>query len=230
MEDNKLSLHPYIRLLFLICGLTGVLLINKIEWLLCFYIIVIFSFFLSGKLKSHLSFLLFAFVPIYLSFILLYIIVLKEKNWDFIHLKLMKLILLTSVIQITLSIPVPQLVSTFKKCGLKNEVLITVLGAFTVWTDISYRSEKIITARFARGFVGQRTIFNKAKQFPFVLVPLVVGILRTSTERADSWEQKNILQLVNRKESEEINYPLVLNLMLSIASLGWLFFSILSNE
>lgn len=87
---------------------------------------------------------------------------------------------------------------------MKGESLITVLGAFTVWTDVSYRSEKIITARFARGFVGRRTIINKAKQFPFVLVPLVVGILRTSTERADSWGQKNILQLVEKSTTEKV--------------------------
>lgn len=223
MGNNKLCLHPYIRLLFLICGLTGILLINKIEWLLCFYFIVIISLFVfSGQIKKHLNLLLFAIVPIYLSFILLYIIILKEENWDFIHLKVLKLILLTSVIQITLSIPAEQLISTFKKWRLKGEALITVLGAFTVWTDVSYRSEKIITARFARGFVGKRTIINKAKQFPFILVPLVVGILRTSTERADSWEQKNILQLVEKSTTEKSNYPIGLNLILVSVSLSWL--------
>jgi energy-coupling factor transporter transmembrane protein EcfT len=228
MEDNKLSLHPYIRLLFLICGLTGVLLINKIEWLLCFYFIAIIPLFIfSGQFRKHLNLLLFAMIPIYLSFILLYIVVLKEGNWDFIHLKVLKLILLTSAIQITLSIPAEQLITTFKKWGLKGEALITVLGAFTVWTDVSYRSEKIITARFARGFVGKRTIINKAKQFPFVLVPLVVGILRTSTERADSWEQKNILQLVKRNKAEKVNYQISLNTVLVIASLSWLLLSVL---
>lgn len=197
MEGNKLSINPYIRLLFLAGSLTGILLINKIEWLLCFYFIVIIPLFvLSSQIKRHLNLLLFAFVAIYLSFILLYIVVLKEGNWQFIHLKILKLLLLTSAIQITLSIPANQLISTFKKWGLKGETLITVLGAFTVWTDVTYRSEKIITARFARGFVGKRNRINTAKQFPFVLVPLVVGILRTATERADSWGQKNILQLI----------------------------------
>lgn len=184
-------------------------------------------FVFSGQIKRHLNLLLFAIVPIYLSFILLYIIILKEENWDFIHLKVLKLILFTSVIQLTLSIPAEQLITTFKKWRLKGETLITVLGAFTVWTDVSYRSEKIITARFARGFVGKRTIINKAKQFPFVLVPLVVGILRTSTERADSWEQKNILQLVEKNMVEESNYPIELNLILVLISLSWLLISIM---
>lgn len=207
MEDNKLNINPYTRLLFLAGSLTAILLITKIEWLLCIYFIVIIPLFvLNGQIKRHLNLLLFAFVPIYLSFVLLYIVVLKEGNWQFIHLKILKLLLLTSVIQITLSIPANQLISTFKKWGLKGETLITVLGAFTVWTDVSYRSEKIITARFARGFIDKRNRINTAKQFPFVLVPLVVGILRTATERADSWTQKNILQLVKGVKEKKESY------------------------
>lgn len=228
MGNNKLYLQPYIRLLFIICGLTGILLTNQIECLLVFYLVVIIPLFVfSGQIKKHLNLLLFAMVPIYLSFILLYILVLKEGNWGFIHLKVLKLILLTSVIQITLSIPAEHLITTFKKWRLKGEALIIVLGAFTVWTDVNYRSEKIITARFARGFVGKRTIINKAKQFPFVLVPLVVGILRTSTERAESWEQKNILQLVEESRIEKRNYPIALNMILILLSLGWFLLSII---
>lgn len=219
MEDNKLSINPYFRLLFLAGSLTGILLINKIDWLLCFYFIVIIPLFvLCGQIKRHLNLLLFAFVPIYLSFVLLYIVVLKEGNWQFIHLKILKLLLLTSVIQITLAIPSNQLISTFKKWGLKGETLITVLGAFTVWTDVTYRSEKIITARFARGFVGKRNRINTAKQFPFVLVPMVVGILRTATERADSWTQKNILQLVKGDKENKASISNVVKSFLTIIS------------
>lgn len=228
MTNNNLSLHPYVRLLFLACSLTGILLVDKIVWLLCFYFITIISLFIfSGQIKKHLNLLLFAFVPIYLSFILLYIVILHAGSWNFIHLKVLKLVLLTSVIQISLFIPAEHLISTFKKCGLKGEALITFLGAFTVWTDVSYRSEKIITARFTRGFVGKRTFINKAKQFPFVLVPLVVGILRTSTERADSWEQKNILHLVENYKTEKNNYPIGLNLISILNSLSWVLISVL---
>ncbi|MFN8429789.1 MAG: ATP-binding cassette domain-containing protein [Spirosomataceae bacterium] len=219
MEDNKLSINPYIRLLFLAGSLTGILLINKIELLLCFYFIVIVPLFvLNGQIKRLLNLLLFAFIPIYLSFILLYIVVLKEGNWQFIHLKILKLLMLTSAIQIMLSIPANQLISTFKKWGLKGETLITVLGAFTVWTDVSYRSEKIITARFARGFVGKRNRVNTAKQFPFVLVPLVVGILRTATERADSWTQKNIFQLIKGDKENRVSSSNVVRSFLTIIS------------
>lgn len=232
MEINKLSIHPYIRLAFLAGGIVGTTLVNELTSLLIFYSVLIVPVFLfSDQLKKHMNFMLFGMLPIFLSFILLYIIILKGSNgdWGFINLKMMKLILVTSVIQITLSIPSEDLIHTFKKWGIKGEALITVLGAFTVWADITYRSEKIITARFSRGFVGKRTIFNKVKQFPFVMVPLVIGILRTSTERAESWEQKNILQLVNKVQTEKLNFPLPLNVILLITSLCWLLLGILNK-
>ncbi len=230
METNKLSIHPYIRLIFLIAGIAGTILINEFAWLLLFYTILILPLFIfSGQIRKHINLMLFGMLPIFLSFILLYIIVLKGSNgnWHFINLKMLKLILVTSIIQIALTIPSENLIYTFKKWGFKGESLITILGAFTVWADVNYRAGKIITARFSRGFIGKRTIINKAKQFPFVLVPLVIGILRTSTERAESWEQKNILYLVDKAKPEKLNYQLFLNILLLFVSLCWLLLGII---
>lgn len=192
--------------------------------LLAFYLAIVLPLsFLSGQIRKHINLMLFGIVPILLSFILLYIVVLKGVNggWNFIALKILKLVLYTSMLQFCLLIPSENLISTFKMWGLKGETLITVLGAFTVWADVSYRAEKIITARFSRGFIEKRTFFSKAKQFPFVLVPLFIGILRTSTERAESWEQKDILHLVQNFKPEKVNYPAFLNSLLFAVSIGW---------
>lgn len=225
METNKLSIHPYVRLLFLIGCIVGTILISKSIWLLFFYAILILPLFIfSRQIKKHINLVLFGMLPIFLSFVLLYILVLKGSagNWDFVILKMLKLILFTSIVQISLSIPSENLIHTFKKWRFKGESLITVLGAFTVWADVNYRAGKIITARFSRGFIGERTIINKAKQFPFVLVPLVIGVLRTSTERAELWGQKNILHLVENAKTEKTKYSIFLNVLLLFVSMCWL--------
>jgi energy-coupling factor transporter transmembrane protein EcfT len=221
MEDNKLYINPYIRLIFLSCCIVGTILINNIFWLISCYAVIVLPLFLYGcQIKKHIKLMLFGMLPIYLSFILLYILVLKGSNgdWDFINLKILKLVLFTSVIQLALSIPDQYLISTFKFWGLKGEALITILGAFTVWTDVSYRADKIITARFSRGFIKKRTIVQKIKQFPFILIPLVVGIMRTATERAESWEQKDIMYLVEVNKSEYVKSPLFLNIFVFVVS------------
>ncbi|MEQ1625251.1 MAG: hypothetical protein ABL870_11205 [Sediminibacterium sp.] len=233
MEINNLYLHPFIRLSFLVGGITGSFLINLPVLLLSFYSLLILPLFiLSGQIKKHINLMLFGMLPIFLSFVLLYIVVLKSSNgdWNFIYLKMLKLILFTSIIQLTLSIPSENLISTFKMWRLKGEALITVLGAFTVWADVNYRAGKIITARFSRGFIGKRTVISKAKQFPFVLVPLVIGILRTSTERAESWEQKNILHLVEVSKYPEENYSFLLNRVLLFVSICWLLLGIFHKQ
>jgi len=230
MGAHKLSIHPYIRLIFLIGSIAGTILINKPALLLLFYATLILPLFVfSGQIKKHINLLLFGMLPIFLSFVLLYIIVLNGNNggWDFIVLKILKLSLFTSVVQITLSIPSDNLIHTFKKWRFNGDSLITVLGAFTVWADVNYRAGKIITARFSRGFIGKRTIINKAKQFPFVLVPLVIGILRTATERAESWEQKNILHLLENVEIEKSNYSIYLNALLLFVSICWSAFGVI---
>jgi hypothetical protein len=229
MEINKLFLHPYIRLLFLINSIIGTILINEILWLLSFYIFLILPVFIySGQIRKHVKLMLIGMLPIFLSFVLLYIIVLTSSKggWDFIYLKILKLVLVTSIVQFTLSIPPENLIPTFIMWRFKGESLITVLGAFTVWADINYRTGKIITARFSRGFIGKRTIVSKAKQFPFILVPLIIGILRTSNERAESWEQKNILKLVEANNIYKINYPILLNGLLLCTSICWLILGI----
>lgn len=225
MEGNKLYINPYIRLVFLICCIAGAILIDNILWLIGCYAVAILPLFLYGnQIKNHIKLMLFGMFPIYLSFILLYVIILRGNNggWDFINLKLLKLILITSTIQLTLLIPDQYLISTFKLWGLKGEALITILGAFTVWTDVNYRADKIITARFSRGFIKKRTIFQKIKQFPHVLIPLVVGIIRTATERAESWEQKNIMYLVDVSKTELVKSPLFLNICVFAVSLSCL--------
>ena len=85
----------------------------------------------SGILEKHAKLLAFAMLPIYLSFILLYNLILKENNWDFIHLKVIKIIFFTSVFQIVFTIPEKQMISTFRAYGLKENSLIIILGAFT---------------------------------------------------------------------------------------------------
>jgi hypothetical protein len=230
VEQSKLIIHPYVRLLFIISSFTGTILIDD-SWILVLYygIVILPLFIVASQVRQHINMILFGMVPIFLSFVLLYLIALNGSSggWNFIVLKMLKLIMFTSAIQLTLSIPSEHLIITFKKWGLNGEALITLLGAFTVWVDMNSRAGKIITARFSRGFIEKRTVFNTAKQFPFVLIPLIISMLRTSTERAELWEQKNILRLLSNVKVDNVIYPFYLSAFLSTVSLAWMVFSVI---
>ena len=229
MNLNNNIIHPYVRIIFLILSLIAVLLIGNIYYLLGFYILFLLPVRLSLNLINiHLRLILLGIIPIFLTFILLYIIILKEVNggWDFIFLKCLKILCFTSVFQIFLSIPPNMLLTTFKKWGFRGDNLLTLIGAFTVWADIKTRSNQIVIARFARGFVGNRTIFNTAKQFPYVLVPLIIGVLRTSIERVEVWEQRNIPDLVDSTELRQIQYNSFFNFLMIIIPVGFILLAV----
>ena len=61
------------------------------------------------------------------------------------------------------------------------------------------------------GFIGKRNLINTAKQFPYILVPLIIGILRTSVERSETWTQWNIINLINSKKDQNNELPIFAN-------------------
>lgn len=232
MNPGGLIMHPYIRLAFLLAGICGTILIANPILLLAIYLLVIIpTIVLNQQLRQHLKLLVIGILPILLSFILIYIIILQNKNegWEFIAVKLIKIIIFTSLFQITLSIPSKILFPTLRKWGFSGQSLVLVLSSLTVWEDVTYRAGKIMDARFARGFVVQRSVVAQARQLPYIIVPLVIAVFRTAIERADGWEQKNMLYLVDRIKNEKVSYPVILNTIFFAISVGWLAIGILTH-
>lgn len=220
MENN---LHPRCRLIFLIGSLASILLIVNILQLIIFYTLFILPLIIVlNNFRTHLRLLFFGIIPIFLSFILLYIVVLNGRNggWLFINLKCLKILCLTSLFQIALTIPPNLLITTFKKWGFKGDSLLTLIGSFTVWAEVKTKSNQIITARFARGFIGNRSFINKAKQLPHVLIPLIIGIIRTATERVEVWKQREIPYLISNVKPLKINYSVWLNTLVIVIPFG----------
>lgn len=217
MKSNYNYIHPYIRLFFLVGIISTVILFNQIWPLSLLYILFILPLiFVTGSIKNHLRLLILGIFPISLTFILLYILIMKGANggWDFILLRILKILVATTAFQITLTVKSDSLFQTFRMIGIKGEKLVTLIGTFTVWIDIKRRSEQIITARFARGFIGKRSYVNIARQFPYILVPLIIGILRTSIDRSQTWTQWNIVDLINSKKPINQAFPLLINLVI----------------
>lgn len=218
---KELSIHPLVRLFFLICGVLGAVYI-KPEYLLIYYTTILIPFLVvGGLLKRHLSFLLFGTIPIFLSFVLLYIVVQEgaQGSWGFIVERIIRISVAAFVFQTGLSVPPDSLIRTFKAWGLKGEFLLIGLGIFVISDDMTRTANRIITARFAGGHVGKRNFVNTARQFPLLLVPLVVGMIRSSLDRSESWNQKHILQLIDATESPKVRYSVFWNSLLLSGSI-----------
>jgi hypothetical protein len=213
MKVVKINIHPYIRLLLLVGIIGSVILYRHIFQLGLLYIAFIIPLILlMGITRNHVRLLLFGIVPIAFTFILIYILILSgnKENWYFIIVKILKILAITSIFQVVLTFESGALYPTFRKLGLKGESLITV------WADIKRRSEQIIIARFARGFISKRNFINTAKQFPFILVPLIIGILRTSIERSETWIRWDIIALISRKRAKYEEYSVTVNVAIAL--------------
>lgn len=154
---------------------------------------------------------------------ILFFVVLKHTflNFNNLALTVLKLLCYTTVFQLALIIPLKQVYYTFRKWGIKGDALITSLGSYIVWVDVINRSDKILTARFARGFIPKRTFVAKLKQLPLLLIPLTVGIIRTAVERSESWEQKNLLNRIGFIKLEKFKFSITANLLIIVISITW---------
>jgi len=221
----QVSIHPYTRIIFFLAGISGAILCNSNIVLLIFWLAVLLPLMIVTKnIKIHFAFLYLVVLPMSIMLSFLYWVVLHNAlaNFDNVILIVLKLIIYTTVVQFVLLIPSNQLYYTFKKFGMRGSTLITALGSYIVWVDVINRSNKILTARFARGFVSKRTFFAKLMQLPHLLIPLIIGIMRTAAERSESWEQKKIFYRIDTMKTDEFKYSLNWNIVIIIIALSWL--------
>lgn len=224
---SKVSrIHPYVRLIFLLGGLTGAILCSSNLSLTCFWIMFLIPLIIiANNFKTHVRFILIVVLPMLVMLLFVHWVTVDDMHAGISSTiaLLLKLIVYTTVIQLTLTIPSQDLLPTLKMWGMRKGALITSLGVYVVWVDVFRRSEKILTARFARGYIPERTFITKLKQLPHLLIPLIIGIMRTSTERAESWEQKNLLYRIENIELAKMQYSPILNIVLVVVPIVWAF-------
>jgi len=223
------NIHPYSRIFFLITGIAGGAFCTNNFLLLAFWLLVLLPLMMiTGNGKAHFSFLLVVVLPMSAMLLFLSWIVWDKSTADFgnVLLTILKMIVYTTIVQVVLIIPSSQVYTTFKKWGMKGDMLVTSLGSYIVWVDIVNRSDKILTARFARGFIPARTFITRLKQLPHLLIPLIVGIIRTATERSESWQQKKVLYRIEVMKASEIKYNAFINAGMITAGAAWLLLNI----
>ncbi len=238
MSKTKLTVHPYVRLTAAILAITGSVIAKDMYQLLIGWLFLIVPFvIITGTIKKHLSFLLYAILPIVIMLLFVYAFILPNfqngKNIystitgvEFALTTVLKLILFTSVLQLVLHIPNEELFTTLKCWGIKGDGLVIYFGALTIWADVKMKANKIIDARFARGLVKSRSVLNRLKQVPYVIRPLITGILLSSLERSQSWKQKKILLRLENLKGDDLKYSFGFNLLLLLICLLWIIMSI----
>lgn len=231
--NNLPTVHPYIRLTFAALIIVGTAVSNYLYFLAAgWFLIIIPLTVILRVFRKHLLFLLYAIFPILVLLLVVNAVLLptfQSSNGMYTSmagvqvalLTVIKLILFTSVLQLTLHIPDEELFTTLKAWGIRNDGLVIYLGALTIWADVQTKANKIVDARFARGLVKNRSIFQRIRQIPFVIRPLIAGILFSSVERSQSWKQKKLLSKLENLNMVSIRYHYTASVVLILISVIW---------
>lgn len=197
--------HPIVRITLPVLVVVALFCTSSLSVLIGGYALGLLPLFIvERKIKVHLRFLLYGVLPIVITGFILYGVVLRVgvDAWHELAVRGAKFLVGTTALQWALTIPSTELTYTFKTWGLRGSTLVVLLGSFTLWADLQKAANRIVTARLASGVVGGRSPWVMVQQLPLVLLPMVISMLRTSTVRSHSWNDKDILELVSRFEPD----------------------------
>lgn len=111
----------------------------------------------------------------------------------------LRLLILGGVGQLCmLTVRANDLPATMRAIGCGSQAIIVMMATFALLPELRFRTDQIITARYARGLVGKRNFLNGMLQVPFILRPLLSWMLRSALQRADAWRQRDITFVSSR--------------------------------
>ena len=229
-EKYNLNIHPYVRLLVIILTLIAIIIPHKSEFEIIFFVFFIVPLYvINHRIKQLINFTLIVAFPIFLSMALFFYIAPQSgyNSWGDILERFFKLIVTASMFQFIFLIPFQKLYPTLKTWKFSTELIILIVGSISILEEMKRRAEKIVASRLARGYTKKRNIINLASHLPHVLNPLLVGVLRTSIERSDNWEQKNILGLIECIKIDRMIYSWSYNMILVTISIVYLSLSLI---
>jgi energy-coupling factor transporter transmembrane protein EcfT len=103
--------------------------------------------------------------------------------------------------------------------GVNGDWMVIVMGSFALLPELMRRADQIMTARLARGSLSSSSLSTRLAQLPFILKPLFVWVVRSAIQRAESWEQKQLLSRVDVL-SREANYSTMGNVVWLLLGIG----------
>jgi len=215
---KTLYIHPYIRI-FLFLLIILIVFYRNSNFSIGAYVGILTVFFFTNKLTGHLKLFLLGMFPIYLSYFYLYYLIPEAPlPLDVIHLKFLKVILIASAFQLLFSNNFEELVDTIRTLRIKGNLKLIILSTYSMIDEVQKKSYKIISARYAAGYVKKRTWWNAVRQFPYILIPLLTQLLEIAEERSKSWDEKNMVSLLENYRVK-IYYSFSFNVCVFLVSL-----------
>ena len=242
VEQLSSTVHPRARALATLAAGSGTALIQNPTALALFWILVILPLIACTRLsRLHLRFVIWVLLPVAVALVVVWGWVVKAapgglpgsaplEGLRFAAATSFRLAVLGGLWQLCfLTIPPKALGSTLRSWGLRRDLLVVALGSLAVMPDLAARSRQVLSARYARGFLGRATWWSRARQLPALLPPLVAWVLRSSIQRAETWRHRGLLQRFEHLDEGSVLRWSQASVYLLLMALAWLAFGIISR-
>jgi energy-coupling factor transport system permease protein len=134
-----------------------------------------------------------------------------------------RLMVLGGLAQIAfLPIPLDDLPYVLTQVGIKGDLLVIIISSFALIPEFNQRANKIITARYARGLIKDRSFISRLIQLPYLVRPLFTGALTTAVDRVEIWERWGHVESFNSLAHSPKKAPKPISFLYLAAALGWL--------
>lgn len=242
--DEQLSsrIHPRARGLATLAAGFGTALIQNPTALALLWTLIIVPLIACARLsRLHLRFVIWVLLPVAVALLVVWGWVVKAapgglpgsaplEGLRFAATTSFRLAVLGGLWQLCfLTIPPKALASTLRAWGLRRDLLVVALGSFAVMPDLAARSRQVLSARYARGFLGRATWWSRARQLPALLPPLVAWILRSSIQRGETWRHRGLLRRFENLDEGKLPRWSQASVYLLLMALTWLALGIISR-
>ena len=239
---EQLPIHPRARGVAALVAIVGTLLVKNvggaaIAWL----VILVPLLFVTGVLGKHMRFVVTILAPISAALFAVWAWIVgappgapmgsaPSVGAEFAGLISLRLALLGGISQLCFgTIPPDRLGPTLQSWKLQGEWLFIAVSSLTLVREMQLRAEQVLTARYARGLVPNRTFLARLRQLPYLLRPLMAWVLRSAIQRSEALHQRQLLaRLENTCAQEQDSSRLSSAFYLALAA-SWLLYSIITR-
>ena len=209
-----LSPHPKIRILSGALTIVAAFWTSDIRLLLMAAVAILALLAAAGIGRRYAALCVKVFAPLSLGLLLVWGGVMgappgspigtdRVGGLAFGMLIVLRLLVASAVSQLCiLAIPSQELPHVLSACGVKGDMLVSVVAAFALVPELELRTQQVLTARYARGLSKNRSFWRLMAHIPLLLRPVLAWTLRSSIYRAELWSERRLVERLKAGSSE----------------------------
>ena len=147
----------------------------------------------------------------------------------FAMLVVLRLLVASGISQLCiLAIPSHELPQVLSVCGIKGDLLASVVAAFALVPELELRTQQVLTARYARGLSKNRSFFGLMAHIPLLLRPVLTWTLRSSIHRSELWSQRRLIERLEARSSD-LRWSMLASIVWLVPACAWFAYAALAR-